>query len=210
MAKSATVVKLDTGETPYSTEQLTPMRRIRVTIEGRTPLLTHNPQAMGMAPRTGRGTRIPEPEDEAEAGCYRLSDGSLAIKGEAARGAILHAAGEWKVKRSATMKSRLSHITVIEELVPLLDPHSGAPLTSYVIDRRRAIVQRQGVLRARPKFDAWACTFTIEFDPVLVPEPKLILDILQDAGGRIGVGDYRPNRGGWFGRFAVRSYQFLD
>lgn len=210
---TAEVVHLDQhspGEMiPYASEAAMPMRRIRVIIDGRTPLLTHNPEAMGSGAKAKRGTRIPEPADEAEAGCYRMEDGALAIKGEAPRGAILHAAGAWKTKRSATMKSHLSHITVIEELTPLLD-RAGEPLTSYEIDRRRAIVQKQGIIRARPKFNEWSCTFTIEYDPVLVPEPKLIVDILQDAGGRIGIGDYRPKCNGWFGRFGVRSYQFLD
>ncbi len=194
---------------PYANEAAMPMRRIRVIIDGRTPLLTHNPEAMGQGAKTKRGTRIPEPADEAEAGCYRMENGALAIKGEAPRAAILNAASEWKMKKQATMKSRLSHITVLEELIPLLD-HAGNPLTSYEIDRRRAIVVRQGIIRARPKFNEWSCTFTIEYDPALVAEPKLVVDILQDAGGRVGIGDYRPKCNGWFGRFGVRSYQFLD
>ena len=211
MAKQTTVQlvqPVSDGMISYSNEAAMPMGRVRVIIDGRTPLLTHNPQSMGSVPEAGRGTRVPEAEVEAEAGCYRLPDGTLAIKGEAFRATILNAAGAWKAKRGS-MKSRLGHIVVLEELVPLA-LHDGTPLNSYTIDARRAIVQRQGIIRRRPRFDEWTCTFTIEFDPQLVSDAKLIVDILQDAGGRMGVGDYRPARNGWFGRFAVRSYQVLD
>ena len=108
------------------------------------------------------------------------------------------------------MKSRLSHIVVIEELVQLIDPDDGTPLASYVIDARRAIVAKQGIVRRRPRFDKWGARFVIEYDPILVTDAKLIVDIAADAGGRIGVGDFRPSRNGWFGRYDIISYKLLD
>jgi hypothetical protein len=193
---------------PYAPGTVATAAQIRIVVDGRTPLLTHNPESMGTTLEAGKGTRIPEAEVEAEAGCYRLSDGTLGIKGESFRASLLGAAGAWKAKRS-TMKSRLSHVTVVEEMVALLHL-DGSPIRDYVIDARRAIVQKQGIIRRRPRFDEWSCKFTFEFDPILVSDPKLIVDILADAGGRIGVGDYRPSRNGWFGRFTVRNYQLLD
>jgi hypothetical protein len=182
--------------------------RIRVTVDGITPLLTHNPASMGMSADAMKGGRIPLPEVEAEAGTYRMPDGQCALKGESFRGANLGAAGAWRMKKSSA-RSRLAHITVVEELIPL-HRKDGTPISDYVIDARRARVQKQGIIRHRPRFDDWSCTFTIEYDPLIVPDPKLIVDILQDAGSRIGVGDYRPASNGWFGRFGIRSYGILD
>jgi hypothetical protein len=191
----------------YESETL-PAARLRVFIEGKSALLTHNPQSMTMTRDAMKGGRIPSPEDEAEAGCYRLADGSCGIKGESLRGSLLGAAGAWRMKKSSA-RSRLAHIIVIEELLTLLDP-DGKPITSYQIDRRRAIVQKQGIIRSRPRFDPpWSLQPTFEYDQILVPEPKLIIDILQDAGNRIGIGDYRPVNNGWFGRFVVKGYQRL-
>jgi hypothetical protein len=164
--------------------------RVRITVDGVKPLLTHNPESMGVEKAPGKGSRIPEAEVEAEQGVYRLPDGTCAIKGEAFRGALLGAASAWKAKGKKTMKSLLSHIIVVEELVQLCHP-DGKPLKDYAIDSRRAIVQRQGIIRRRPRFDEWSCTFTIEYDPqvVGVKDPGIIASILQDAGGR---GDFRP------------------
>jgi hypothetical protein len=182
--------------------------RVRVTIDGITPLLTHNPASMGASAPAMRGGRVPLPEDEAEAGVYRMPDGTCALKGESFRAACLGAAGAWKMKKSSA-RSRLSHIIVVEDLLAL-QRRDGTAVGDYTIDARRARVQKQGIIRHRPRFEEWSVTFTIEYDPVLVPDPKLIIDILADAGSRVGVGDYRPACNGWFGRFQVRSYAILD
>lgn len=194
---------------PYGDTVAVSIAQIVITVDGIKPLLTHNPESMGVEKAPGKGSRIPEAEIEAEAGVYRLPDGNCALKGEAFRGSLLGAASAWKAKNKRTMKSILSHIIVIEELVPL-QRRDGTLIKDYVIDARRAIVQRQGIIRRRPRFDEWSCTFTIEYDPELVgKEPKIIADVLQDAGNRVGVGDFRPSRNGPFGRFRVREYRVI-
>jgi hypothetical protein len=211
MAKIAQL-KIDSGAIeqemiPYSA-QTTKAGLIRIIVDGKTPLLTHNPESMNIIKEATKGSRIPPPEIEAEAGCYRTSDGTCALKGESFRGAELAAASAYRIKK-ASLRYAFAHIIVLEELVPLMR-RDGTPISDYVIDKRRAIVQRQGIIRCRPRFDEWSAMFTFQYDPIIVTDSKLIVDVLQDAGGRIGVGDYRPARNGWFGRFNVRAYQVLD
>ena len=68
------------------------------------------------------------------------------------------------------------------------------------------VVQRSRVLRTRAKFDDWGLRFTVEADDELVDEAQLAawLDI---AGRRIGVGDWRPEKSGDFGRFETVSIE---
>src|SRR5688572_12348628 len=172
------------------------MATIEITVDGIKPLLTHNPLSM-FDDRSGKGNTIPSPEDEAEAGTYRMADGSCALPGVAFRESILAAAGAWKGTTARTrMKSQLSHIEISEELVPLL-MRDGTPITSYAIDRRRVKIQKSGIIRSRPRFDEWSARFTIVYDDLLVPNPPVILHIANDAGQRIGVGDFRPACRGW-------------
>lgn len=178
-------------------------KTISITVVGKSPLLTHNPASTGAPKKEGKGSRIPTPEDEAEAGCYRLEDGTLAIPGIGPRNAIIAAAGDYKKARGkGSMRGVLSHIVVLEELIPLkrLD---GSPIKDYVIDSRRAVVQRQGIIRSRPRFNEWSATFTVEYDEALISDPQIIVEIANDAGQRIGIGDYRPAKTGWFGRFTA-------
>jgi hypothetical protein len=190
---------------PYGDADSIVAARVIITVDGIKPLLTHNPESMGIEIGPGKGSRIPEAEVEAEAGTYRDAEGICCLKGEAFRGSLLGAASAWKGKARRSMKSVLSHVTVIEELAKL-QRRDGSPITDYVIDARRASIGKASIIRRRPRFEEWSCTFTIEYDPKMIPNPKIIVDIMQDAGNRIGVGDYRPGRNGPFGRFTVREY----
>jgi hypothetical protein len=176
-----------------------------ITVDSIKPLLTHNPQSMGIELPPGKGSRIPEADVEAEAGVYRNQNGVCCLKGEAFRASLLGASSAWKAKGKKTTRSLFSHIVVVEELVELTY-RDGTPIKEYVIDARRAIVQRQGIVRRRPRFDEWSATFTFEYDPQIVDRIGLVIDVLADAGQRMGVGDFRPAKNGPFGRFSVRSY----
>ena len=69
------------------------------------------------------------------------------------------------------------------------------------------VVQRNRILRTRAKFDTpWSCTFDVDADDELVGREQLEqwLDI---AGRRIGLGDWRPEKSGTYGRFEVESIE---
>lgn len=205
----STVAKLKPRQdemTPFVGGAAVKPGRITIIVDGRTPLLTHNPDSMHVEVGPGKASRVPDAEVEAEAGCYRMADGAFAIKGESFRGSLLGAAGAWKTKNKSTMKARLSHVTVTNELIRI-NNRDGEPIGSYEIDARRAMVQKNGIIRRRPKFVDWSCEFTVEYDPALITDPVIICEIFNDAGGRIGVGDFRPSKNGWFGRYSVRSYR---
>jgi hypothetical protein len=188
----------------------------RFWIVGITPLLTHNPATMRVTEhqikRKGSRAEIPPPDVEAAAGCYRLPTGEFGLPAVAFREALLRAAREYPVpsrKRGRVvpvLSVFLGHVIALPELTVLRDPDSGLPVTAYEIDIRRVVVQRQGVLRARPKFWPWACEVEFIANPELIAQEKtaeILETVLTDAGGRIGVGDYRPGQGGPFGRFRV-------
>ena len=67
------------------------------------------------------------------------------------------------------------------------------------------VVQRNRILRTRAKFDTpWTCEFDLDCDDDLVDEAKL-RQWLDIAGRRIGLGDWRPEKSGEYGRFETVS-----
>ena len=71
--------------------------------------------------------------------------------------------------------------------------------------RTGVVVQRQRILRTRAMFDVpWGCQFVLDCDDELVDQRQLEawLDI---SGRRIGLGDWRPEKSGDFGRFETVS-----
>ena len=70
------------------------------------------------------------------------------------------------------------------------------------------VVQRSRILRTRAKFDEWGLVFTIEGEDALVQKEQLE-QWLTIAGNRIGLGDWRPEKSGDYGRFALVSIEEL-
>jgi hypothetical protein len=180
-----------------------PMSEMKVfRIIGISPLLTNNPASMKRAD-TGLGTKkIPTPDEEAAAKVYEDGNGFY-ILSESFRSAIIGsgggASGRKIGKFSAASRVSAGMFTV-EPHATLLDPQTLKPLTTYQVDTRRAVVQRQGVLRSRPMFAPWAVRLHVEIDTDFVT-PNHILELLNIAGKVAGVGDFRPQRKGTFGRF---------
>ena len=61
---------------------------------------------------------------------------------------------------------------------------------------------RVPVLRGR--FQDWEIPFTVVFDERVI-SPAQIVSVFATAGSSVGIGAWRPERGGRFGRFIVKS-----
>jgi len=59
-------------------------------------------------------------------------------------------------------------------------------------------IGQQRIIRSRPIFPAWACSFEVMWDPGLITDEGQLFDIARSAG-QSGIGDWRPK----FGRFEV-------
>jgi len=71
------------------------------------------------------------------------------------------------------------------------------------------VVQRNRLERTRAKFDEWSVALLLEADDELVDQQQLEswLDI---AGRRIGLGDWRPEKSGDYGRFVVDEIKRVE
>lgn len=59
---------------------------------------------------------------------------------------------------------------------------------------------------SRPKFETWSCEFElfIHGDEIA---PETMNTLLVDAGQRTGIGDWRPEKKGQFGKFIVTEFK---
>jgi hypothetical protein len=65
------------------------------------------------------------------------------------------------------------------------------------------------ILTHRPMFDDWQLRFIVNLDITLLG-PGIFRSIVDDAGSRIGLGDFRPARKGPYGRFRVDFWQVSE
>ena len=178
---------------------------IGVTIEGISPLLMHSPSALSNdQASTGRKTQKPTPKEDAEAGAYRLDDGTLYQPAEHLEAAMAAAAKDFKEK--STRRSLGNLLPAMVEIEPRCIPHGTK---DYEIDSRPVRVQSAHVIRHRPRLDKWSLSFRIILDDEII-SPIQLREIVDRAGKRQGIGDFRPACRGKFGKFVVTKWETIS
>ena len=184
-------------------------------ITGKEPgIMFNNPAMMGATTGTVTQTRSNKKyndKDEAEMRTYRNDKGNLVVPSVQVRASLLEASKAFKLGRT-NLKTVLNSI-MIEPVDDLeLKSPSNRPIKNYTIDKRRVVVSRAGIMRARPVVPEWKLSFKIEVDRELMENSlqgtstlELLTRVLSDAGKKQGIGDYRPQKGGSFGRFEVTN-----
>lgn len=71
-------------------------------------------------------------------------------------------------------------------------------------DMRSVVVQRARLMRCRPIFPEWSVVAELVYDEAVIDKASL-LQIANTAGALVGMGDFRPEKGGDFGRFEVEE-----
>jgi hypothetical protein len=78
----------------------------------------------------------------------------------------------------------------------------------FEVDSRRVVIPSTGgaIMKHRARVDEWVCTFTLDIDTEIFTA-KFVRQLLDDAGKKVGLGDYRPARRGPFGKFVVIEWE---
>lgn len=162
-------------------------------IEGISPLLMH---AFPMVPIEAIDKK--SVEEQAALAAYRDPDGALYVPGIAVQRCLIGAATYSKGKgRGSLQKVVAACVMVTPERIPMTPQE-------YTIDSRPVVVPatKGRIVRHRPRFDRWTLTFEVEYDDTLLTMAQL-RRVVDDAGSRVGLLDFRPERKGPFGRFIV-------
>ena len=185
------------------------MEQLFIRIKGLSDLLMNNPASMES---TGP---IPTPEDEAKRSRYVRDDGTLYVPSIALRKSILLGATGYKIGKFS-LRSRLgASIQLFEEYFSLLT-EDDKPMTEYVIDRRRVVIGKAGIIRSRARIEVpWIVEGTFGFNSELLMDRHNIVQVEQlkkaiDIAGQVsGLLDFRPNKGGWFGKYRLDEIEIL-
>lgn len=168
-----------------------------VTIKGISPLLMHAfplvaPEALEKK----------KPEEQAEIAAYRDADKNLYIPGMNIQRALVAAASYSKGKGRASLQKQVAACLSVNP------EHVSLNTKVYTVDSRAVVVPatKGRVVRHRPRLDAWQVKFTLEWDDTLLTETN-VRRIVDDAGQRVGLLDFRPEKKGPFGRYMVTSWE---
>lgn len=183
------------------------MKTINVQIVGKSPLLMNRYNIQGEIDRQKgrRTTKNYDVNEDAKNSAYFSSNSKkkeLIIPAQAIYASILNASSFYKIqKRSA--KSILAGSIKVEPFEVSLGTDE------FEVDVRPVVIQRQKVLKGRARLDEWKASFQIIYNEQLINDAQIIKDILTEAGLRIGLLDFRPQRGGSFGCFEISKFEVL-
>ena len=172
------------------------MERKTVRVKGISPLLMNRYpleeiKAIGKKP----------PAEQAELKAYRTTDGMLYVPGVNMWSCLRNAGVYSKGKGRASLKKVVAACLYLEpQVLPL-------GTDSYELDSRRVVISstRGAVIRHRPRLDEWELEFRISWDGELISEVQM-REIADNAGSRVGILDFRPERNGPYGRFMVTEW----
>ncbi len=172
-----------------------------ITIQGAADFLFHrwNAEAVDEKAKAAKNSKAKK-SDDVESYVYRTLDGELAIPGEYLRGSIINAAKFRQDPRSP----RKSAMDLFKAGVVVTSPLASLGVTDWdYLDRRRVMIQRQGINRTRPAMRlGWKATFDLM---IVLPEyidRTALRETIESAGRLIGLGDFRPT----FGRFGIIKF----
>jgi hypothetical protein len=182
------------------------------TVRGLTPgLLMHRwsenneAEAATRLVNEDRGTA----REQAERGAYRAPDGTLYVPAQCFQRMLIEA-GKPHKQRSSRSSLRWvvpAAVIVTAEAITLTDS-LGRPITDFEVDSRPVVIPatKGRVMRHRPKVEQWQATIPMEVDTDILPT-AMIHQLLEEGGRRLGIGDYRPQTTGPYGRFSIVSWE---
>jgi hypothetical protein len=191
-----------------------PEEIVDFTIEGATPLLCNRfGDAAAQAATSGtRAATIGErgtPREQAEAKLYVGQDGKFVIPQPNVLRCLIDGGSFFKNGKSkvSTQKSSIIPACVDIRCVEIPIEHKA----QWETDTRAVRIPSTGgrILCHRPCFHDWRLSFTINLDTDIMTM-RLLREIVDAAGKRIGLGDFRPACKGPFGKFVVVSWKIQE
>jgi len=148
--------------------------------------------------------------EQAEACAYRLFDDTLYAPGTWFSRAMIGAGSYYKQRgsRKSLMYVVPAAVFVTADAIPFVDSN-GAMIKDFEVDARPVTIPatKGRIMRYRPKIEEWRARIPMEIDTDIIPVDQ-VHQLLEDAGRRQGVGDFRPEKRGPFGRFQITSWEF--
>lgn len=190
------------------------MKIIEVTIVGTSPLLQNRfteaaEKASGSSTRRVVTTQQ-LPRDRAAERTYKTTDGKYYHPGTAIARALRESGANHKMRGSRKSIKFIvpSAVLVMDDAITLNEANGKKPLKDFEVDARPVVIPatKGRIMCHRPRWDAWSASFTLRVNDELLGV-DMVQKLLTDAGEQLGIGDFRPEKGGPFGTFRVTKFE---
>lgn len=221
--------KRGVGRPPKQENQLIEIPELKLgfltlTLKGTTSLIVHNFSAKSRRAMLDKQTGVPQQKRDKKIPTNDFL-GALYVMGKAPKlkesKGETYAVGQFGfpaggVKKCAVSGCRsISGIAMTEARAAFhvvgTQPENLVEILSAAPRMREDVVRLSGPrpvadIRFRPEFEDWSMKLTIRYDTKIL-SPSQIANLFNQAGFSVGLGEWRPERGGDHGMFEVASTQ---
>lgn len=188
------------------------MTVVQVTIRGTTSLLQNRFNENAEQPGATRAVLVSRgtPREEATKSAYINKDGNHWFPG-AAIGRLLREAGSNHKLKGSRKSAKFvvpAAVLVLDDAVVLRNGDSHTPIKDFEVDSRPVVIPatKGRVMRHRPRHDCWSAVFNVRINEQILPV-DFVQTLLSEGGQQIGIGDFRPEKGGPFGTFLITQWK---
>jgi hypothetical protein len=185
--------------------------------QGITPQLLHRATEENLS--GGDGTRSntvaerPDPRVICEANIYRFHSKQIAIPGAAIARMLREAGGAHKAKGSRKSIKYLvpASTIVLDDLCGLYLNDRKTPITDFEVDSRPVTIPstKGRIMRHRARLNEWSFRVNLRINDEILTE-DIVRRLMVEGLQQIGLGDYRPERGGPFGTSDLVAWTQLN
>jgi len=178
------------------------MKKVEVKIKGTTPLMQNRfDTAFELEKKLKLQRKSIDKVPSVEQRLYKNGQG-IYVPSEWIEGTLKNAAKGFKMKGNRTYTKAIAGMVEVTPEEIIIEPQK------WVSDIRSAVnhnMRQARIIVERPRFNEWALEFTLNIDDDL--DVEKVKEILVEAGKTEGIGSYRPNCGGKFGKFKIDKFE---
>ena len=180
------------------------MKTYSVTIEGTTPLLMNRPSMLIGDISKDKKPSTDDYKAQAESKLYLDDKGKLYQPATHLQGALIEAGKHKKVvgKGKSTYSKIVGYAVQIEQYEIEHKKQKWEVFTCLAVNPST----RGRNPLSRPMLKQWEISFDVVFDDTEIA-PPIMKELFDIAGRIVGIGDWRPAKKGFYGKFQVTNWK---
>lgn len=178
------------------------MEKIKVEIEGTSPILFNrfrDTQIEGKSKKRTGAMQMADVEDK-----LYLYENKPHIPAVYLKNCLMEASKQFKI----TGKGKSTYSKIVASTVDVNPDMIELNAGDYEVFRISAVnpMTKGRMMTERPRYNKWKAKFSITLNDEAVPF-SVINEILEHGGKYVGIGDWRPEKKGMFGKFMITSFK---
>ena len=177
--------------------------KINVTIEGTTPILFNRFRDVAIEGKSKKRTGAIA-ELDIEDKLYLDEDRKTQLPSVYLKNSITEAGKQFRIPG----KGKSTYSKIVASTVDIEPFYIKLDAKNFEVFRISAVnpMTKGRMMTERPKYSKWKASFQIVLNDPAVPI-SVINEILEHAGKYVGVGDWRPEKKGMFGKFMITEFK---